>query len=276
MSPAPRFPQPPLPALGEAYATAERLAREWGVTVEGEMPGATGSLVLAAGEFVLRLPLEGRDSGGARAFAPHGGIAVLREDPASGATLLPRLRPGSSLDSIPEDEAVEAWIALVRRLRNAQGDAPSVEDSLDPLWNALTELRFATDVPALARRLVDTSPPPRLLHGDLHHFNVLRSGDEWVAIDPEGVTGDPAYEPAAFLRNPVPALADEPNLPGLLRRRIHRLAVGLDDDPARIWGWAMVRTALCVWQGLGPLGPPWLVVARALDVLGPEFAQGLC
>ncbi len=275
MSNAPLFSRPPSPVAGEAYATAERLAREWDLTLEGALPGATGSLVFASGEVVLRVPFTEEHRGNARLFESHGGIAVLREDPASGATLLPRLRPGTPLDTLPEDEAVARWIGLVLRLRGASGDAPSIATELGSLWAKPTTLRFANDAPALARRLIETSPPPKLLHGDLHHFNVLRSGEDWVAIDPEGLAGDPAYECAAFLRNPVPALAAEPDLPGLLRRRIVRLADGLGEPAERIWGWAFVRTALCVWQAATAFGGAWLTVARALDVLGPEFATAL-
>ena len=265
--------------MDAALRVAERLAREWGVEMDGPMPGATGSLVLAAGETVLRMPLLEGERGASlavlRAFAPYGGVAPLREDPASGAALLPRLRPGSSLDALPEDAAMAAWIALVRRLRAAEGDAPGVETGLEPLWTKPTDLRLDTDAPALARRLLATSPPPRLLHGDLHHFNVLRNGAEWVAIDPEGVTGDPAYECAAFLRNPVPALGDDPDLRGRLRWRIRRLAEGLGEPPARIWGWGLVRTALCVWNDPGAFDGAWRKVVGELDVLGPEFAAGL-
>lgn len=33
-----------------------------------------------------------------------------------------------------------------------------------------------------------------LLHGDLHHDNILRGGDHYVAIDPKGVIGDPIHD----------------------------------------------------------------------------------
>ena len=46
----------------------------------------------------------------------------------------------------------------------------------------------------------------RLLHGDLHHYNILRDGDRgWVAIDPKGVVGEVEYEIGAALRNPYGA-----------------------------------------------------------------------
>jgi streptomycin 6-kinase len=44
----------------------------------------------------------------------------------------------------------------------------------------------------------------RLLHGDLHHGNVLHDSERgWVAIDPKGVLGEPEYEIGVALRNPI-------------------------------------------------------------------------
>ena len=41
-----------------------------------------------------------------------------------------------------------------------------------------------------------------VLHGDLHHYNILSAEREpWLAIDPKGIVGEPEYEAAAFLRN---------------------------------------------------------------------------
>jgi len=42
-----------------------------------------------------------------------------------------------------------------------------------------------------------------VLHGDLHHFNILSSGDRWLAIDPKGIIGEPEFEPAAYLENKI-------------------------------------------------------------------------
>lgn len=45
-----------------------------------------------------------------------------------------------------------------------------------------------------------------MLHVDLHHDNILQNGNEWLVIDPKGVVGEPAYEVAAFIHNPMPEL----------------------------------------------------------------------
>ena len=47
--------------------------------------------------------------------------------------------------------------------------------------------------------------PPYLLHGDLHHFNILNDQEYgWVATDPKGIWGPRAYEYSAPLCNPTP------------------------------------------------------------------------
>ena len=61
---------------------------------------------------------------------------------------------------------------------------------------------------------------PRLLHGDLHHWNILRSESRgWQAIDPKGVIGQPLLESARFLDNQITltdSLGDHAALDGML------------------------------------------------------------
>ncbi|MBL0371357.1 phosphotransferase [Rhizobium sp. KVB221] len=57
---------------------------------------------------------------------------------------------------------------------------------------------------AHARALLDSQASIKPLHGDLHHGNVI-SADEthWLAIDPKGLVGDPAYDAANIFGNPL-------------------------------------------------------------------------
>jgi streptomycin 6-kinase len=256
------------------------------VAVDGWLPGATCSLVLTGRrgdqEVVLRTPVTPWEIEASLpallAFAGRGGVEILASDSESGTTLMPRLRPGHTLAEVPEEEAVEAAGALMLRMRGTAGSGPTVCEYLQPTLEASplpSSLRpdLAENAARLAQHLLDTSPPPAMLHGDLHHFNVLRQGSDWVAIDPEGMVGDPAYECAAFLRNPVPELADDPDLVDRLRRRILRFSGMLGDAPERIWGWGLVRTAQTVsWSDVSPFHAPWTKGLAALDVLWPEFA----
>lgn len=264
---------------------ARRLAREWRVVVDGWLPGATCSLVLTGRrgdeEVVLRTPVTAWEIEASLrallAFAGRGGVEILASDSESGTTLMPRLRPGHTLAEVPEEEAVEAAAGLMRLMRGTAGSGPTVGEYLQTTLEACplpSSLRpdLAGDAARLTRSLLDTSPPPAMLHGDLHHFNVLRHGSEWIAIDPEGMVGDPAYECAAFLRNPVPELADDPDLVDRLRQRILRFSEVLGDPPERIWGWGLVRTVQTVsWSDVSPFHGPWTKVVAALDALWPEF-----
>ncbi|WP_341788905.1 MULTISPECIES: aminoglycoside phosphotransferase family protein [unclassified Rickettsia] len=48
-------------------------------------------------------------------------------------------------------------------------------------------------------KLLERTEPQTLLHGDLHHDNILQNGKQWVAIDPKGVIGYPINEIWAFI-----------------------------------------------------------------------------
>ncbi len=81
--------------------------------------------------------------------------------------------------------------------------------------------------------------PDQVLHVDLHFENVLAADREpWLAIDPKGLAGDPAFESPAVLWNRVEEYAG----PADVRRRLQLWcdAAGVDRERARRW--AVVRT----------------------------------
>jgi len=54
----------------------------------------------------------------------------------------------------------------------------------------------------IAYNLFDRPMEAIPLHGDVHHDNIAHSGRGWVAIDPKGLIGDPAYDYANSFLNP--------------------------------------------------------------------------
>jgi len=56
---------------------------------------------------------------------------------------------------------------------------------------------------AIAERLLADPHDTRPLHGDLHHDNILFGPRGWLAIDPKGVLGDPGFDAANMLYNPL-------------------------------------------------------------------------
>jgi streptomycin 6-kinase len=98
----------------------------------------------------------------------------------------------------------------------------------------------------LFAELFASSTETVLLHGDLHHYNILRDGEEWRVIDPKGVAGEPAYECGAWLRNPSDLLF-RPNVRELLERRIAIFSEMLDIERDRIREWAYAQSVLSAW-----------------------------
>ena len=97
--------------------------------------------------------------------------------------------------------------------------------------------------------LCATQSRPRLLHGDLHHSNVLLdSGRGWLAIDPKGVVGELEYEVGAALRNPY----ERPDVftkPAAIARRVERFERELHLNAGRMLAWAFAQAVLAaVWE----------------------------
>jgi streptomycin 6-kinase len=75
------------------------------------------------------------------------------------------------------------------------------------------------------------------LAGDLHHHNILRSGDGYVAIDPKPYLSEREYVVASFLWNPMDHHFDDF---AQTERRIQAfVASGLDEF--RIRAWTVIR-----------------------------------
>jgi streptomycin 6-kinase len=99
--------------------------------------------------------------------------------------------------------------------------------------------------------LLRSSPPPVLLHGDLHHHNILSAQREpWLVIDPKGLAGDPAYDVGAWLKNPMPWLLEQADPKAIQERRIRQFSSELGIDAQRLRSWGFVNAVLSgLWSG---------------------------
>ncbi len=214
---------------------------------------------MARGEpVVLKVPIVGeeRTTGyrAARTFAGQGGVEVLEGDDATGALLMRRL-DGPDLARLPEDVATDVWIGLCRRLHQVRAEGLPLEDYVELPDAPLPGFSRAAHAEIVGLRIVllATSPATVLLHGDLHHFNVLAHAGGWFAIDPKGVSGDPHFEAAALLRNPFEAILEAEDVAGSLSRRITSIARATGLDANRLRDWGIVQTYSCASSG----GPAW-------------------
>ena len=69
-----------------------------------------------------------------------------------------------------------------------------------------------------------------------------------MVMDPKGVIGEPAYEVAAFIRNPMPELLTHENVQKIIHNRITRFAKILKLSEHRVIDWCVVQAVLSwVW-----------------------------
>lgn len=190
--------------------------------------------------------------GAARVFA-LARDAVLMEW-LEGPVLVEQVRNGGDIS------AAEIVCGVVSRLHAPRNMPPprglqSLETRISGMFAADNPLwpRPARDMliraHIIARQLLETTPEPIVLHGDIHHGNILGSPRGWLAIDPKGLLGDPAYELANCFINPW-----EMTELCMRMERIEALAglfaEKLNLDMARILGFAVVHAVLSACWGL--------------------------
>jgi streptomycin 6-kinase len=190
----------------------------------------------------LGLDIDGfkREAAALMAFSGFGVIQVFSEN--AGLLLLECAVPGVSLKSyFPEndDEAINITANAIKRLHKApipRANAfPHIKDwliALDKDWNIPAS--FLQKARQLRDHLLQAAVKEVLFHGDLHHDNILQNGDDWLVIDPKGVIGEPAYEVAAFIRNPIPELLNHDDVLSIIHNRITRFAEMLELPSQRI------------------------------------------
>lgn len=218
--------------------------------------------------------------------------AHVDSDPGRGILITRRLKPGNSLLTLEDDQSATSIAATVMRRvwRPAPAEGPFLtaqgwglgferlrrrfDGGAGPFPGALVE-----HAESLFTELLSSMGPPALIHGDLHHGNILREahggveaespGGRWVAIDPKGLVAEREYEVGALLRNPLPRLlmGDDPN--GLTARRVDQLSEELGFDRERIVGWGLAQAVLSAWWSFEDHGEGW---ADAIEV-AKVFAQ---
>ncbi len=99
---------------------------------------------------------------------------------------------------------------------------------------------------ALADELLAAQTDIRPLHGDLHHDNIVSGGPRgWLAIDPQGLIGDAAYDVANIFGNPLGGAKDILD-PARIERLANRFSGALGCSPDKILRYAAAHAGLSI------------------------------
>jgi len=243
----------------------DEAAQRWNL-VAGEPCLLTYNYVCAAtqkdgSEAILKIGVPNRELTSEintlRLYNGQGACRILESEMEKGMLLLERLRPGTMLASVEDDDEATGIAAEV--MKTIQRPAPQLEGFLSlrgwfdelkklrPLFGGRTgpfpEKSFAV-AEGLIRDLFAEPRPQVLLHGDFHHDNILRSGRGWLVIDPKGVFGPAEYEVGPLLINPYDVTLEEGEAIRRTERRIAILSERLGFEPQRLRAWAICHSVL--------------------------------
>jgi streptomycin 6-kinase len=243
----------------------DRCVSRFCVSLEAPFPNLSWNLILKAAKHdgtpvvlkiaVLKADLS-RELSALHCYAGRGGIQVIDADDNLGALVLERAEPGTPLSTIEDDNlATEIFCNVFQRLHcpPSTGQYVSIKDHF--LGLNRYRHRFEDDdvigpLPThwveRAREclayLISSTNESVLLHGDLHHDNILRhKGNEWAVIDPKGIVGDRHFDTIQYLLNYEERGGDPYTV---LHRRIDIIADDLSLDPCRIAMWGIARGVL--------------------------------
>lgn len=255
--------------LGELPGLAEELLARWDLTAErvAEPGGRTSMTVLVRTQDGGRAALKlcppgsgvGREHAALRRWNGHGAVRCLRCAPEAGALLLERLHGERSLRALPEDRALLEALEVAQRLWVDPGAAhpfPTVAE-LSATQAERMRAAGATVDGGLLGPLVDEALSLRaellgpggvgerfLLHGDFRQGAVLACDAErspWLAVGPEPVVGERAYDVARLARDRLHDLVASPGGAAAARRRVVRLAASVEVDAERLRCWSLFR-----------------------------------
>ncbi|NEB15424.1 MULTISPECIES: aminoglycoside phosphotransferase family protein [Streptomyces] len=249
--------------LAKLPEAAERAVAVRGLTVERvQVPGGRSSLVVLVrgaegAPAVLKLaPPRARPESERAALAHWGGLGAVQVREGAdeeGVLLLERLHPDVSVRSLPEAKALLEAAGTLRRLWVEPPASHSFETVAQRTGRQAAAMRAGAAADAEVAPLVDAAlaareellaepPEERLLHGTFRQSKVL-AGDRmpWLAVGPDPVVGESAFDLARLVRDRVEDLIAQPSGASTTRRRIKRLAESLEVDQERLRGWTLFR-----------------------------------
>ncbi len=259
-----------------------QLAKTWNLSDLQLMSGLSYNYVLGGMQgtkpIALKIGLDApalqQEAGALKHFAGHGCVPLLNQDLNNGAVLLERIVPGTPLKTLfplREQESLAIVCQMIKNLHSTPppepGLFPSVADvltTLDKNWNL--PAHHLNKARKLRDHLLATSANPVPLHGDLHHSNILLGADnQWLAIDPKGVMGEPAFEVGKFIRSPHVQLLEQPNAMSIIESRSAMIAQHLGFDEQRMRDWTYVQAVLAAcWMAEDKLDPTYFIAIADL------------
>lgn len=252
------------------------LLRFWNLTLE-KPPLETGSGIIVEVSWcnqpcILKIGQDDGDEKTSTVLKHYDGNGAVQLIKFTGrASLIERAVPGTHLSELvhkgEDDRATHILCDVIEKLhanKNVSGinvNVANLKANFELyLHSNDTQIpqELISEAQSIYRVLIKSQERPLILHGDLHHDNVLYDEKKgWLAIDPKGYIGEPCYEIGALLRNSL----EHSHITQDSERLNHRVSIiceRLGFERERVIAWAFSQAVLAgIWSvqdGLSPKG----------------------
>ncbi len=255
--------------LAELPRIVDELLEHWECVPDGEvMHGGVGVIVpvrrRAEGSAVLKVsfphPGNVHEPDAFAAWAGRGAVLLHERHDERFAMLLERVQTSTLAEVEDDDEVVTVAGRINRRLAiPAPSGLPRLRERADAWEDQLckdaeelthTLSLHAVDAAVATVRELGRVQPDILIHGDLHARNILRADREpWLAVDPKGYAGDPAYDGGTLLKSRALTLLDADDLRKAVHRTLDVFAEAAELDRERVQRWAQFHAVQAAFWG---------------------------
>lgn len=265
--------------LSRLPALIELASNQWGLSDVQPVPNLSYNFVAYAkrgrDNVVLKIGVPrdelSSETAALTLFNGDGVCRLLESDGERGMLLLERLHPGTMLSELEDDdERTHIAVDVMQKLWQSieSGGSPLAREQtpafctfikLSDWFDGLKKLRphFNGGTGPFPREILErveallpelfAGADIRLMHGDFHHYNILRSERGWLAIDPKGVIGPVGYEIGPLMLNPWVKPMDRSRFEVQTKRRVAIIHERLGWARERIIQWSLAHAVLSAW-----------------------------